>query len=59
MLLTSNQPSRTYPSAKTYKTHKILSVSSIITNDLKFKPITDKTGTIIFNTAKVISSYLK
>ena len=56
MLPTSNQPARTYASAKS---HKFSSVYSINISDLKFRPIIDQTGKITCNAAKVISDYLK
>ena len=56
MLLTSNHPARIYATAKTCK---VSSVGRININDLKFKPKTDKTGTMILNSGKFISNYLK
>ena len=56
MLPTSHQPARIYASAKT---HKFSSVDAVNINDLKFRPIIDQTDTMIYNTAKVISDYLK
>ena len=56
MLPTCNQPTRIYASAKT---HKFSSVDRVNINDLKFRPITDQTGTMTQNAAKVISDYLR
>ena len=52
MLPTSNQPARIYASAKT---HKFSSANSVNVNDFKFRRITDQTGTMTYNAAKVIS----
>lgn len=51
MLLTSNQSARAYATAKTCK---ISHAGRININGLKFKPITDKAGTMILN-----ANYLK
>ena len=56
MLTTSNQPARTYASAKS---HKFSSVYSVSINDLKFRPTIDQTGKMTYDAAKVISDYLK
>ena len=55
-LPTSNQPSRLYGTAKTYK----FTSSHIITSEkLKFRSITAQTGTYTYNAAEVIPKYLK
>ena len=53
MLPTSNQSARIYASAKT---HKFSFVNSVNINDLKFRPMIDKTGTITYNATKVTLS---
>ena len=51
----SNQPARLYATAKT---HKFDSIEAVNIDELKFRPIMDNTGTMTYQTAKVISSYL-
>ena len=52
----SNQPSRLYGTAKT---HKFETLVDITVANLKFRPIIDQTGTLTYNSAKVISDYLR
>ena len=52
----SNQPSRLYGTAKT---HKSETLEDITVANLKFRPIIDQTGTLTYNSAKVISGYLR
>ena len=52
----SNQPTRLY---RTAKTHKFEILDDITVVNLKFQPIIDQTGTFTYNTAKVISDYLR
>ena len=52
----SNQPAKLYGTAKT---HKFNNIQEINKERLKFRPIIDQTGTYSYNTAQVISQYLK
>ena len=52
----SNQPAKLYGTAKT---HKFNNIQEINKEKLKFRPIIDQTGTYSYNTAQVISQYLK
>ena len=52
----SNQPTRLY---RTPKTHKFEILDDITVVNLKFRPIIDQAGTFTYNTAKVISDYLR
>ena len=52
----SNQPAKLYGTAKT---HKFNNIQEINQEKLKFCPIIDQTGTYCYNTAQVISQYLK
>ena len=52
----SNRPARLYASAKT---HKFDNINDVNLDQLKFRPIMDQTGTYTYNTAQVISNYLK
>ena len=52
----SNQPAKLY---RTAKTHKFNNIQEINKEKLKFHPIIDQTGTYSYNTAQVISQYLK
>ena len=52
----SNQPARFFA---TTKTHKFIKIEDINTQNLKLSPITDQTGTCIYNASKVIANYLK
>ena len=52
----SNQPARFFATAKT---HKFIKIEDINTQNLKLSPITDQTGTCIYNASKVIANYLK
>ena len=52
----SNQPACLYGIAKT---HKLENLEEITLANLKFWPIIDHTGTILYNTGKVISDYLE
>ena len=56
MQLDSSQPARLYGTAKT---HKFETLEDITVANLKFRPITDQTGTLTYNAAKVISDYLR
>ena len=56
MYPSSNQPARLYGTAKT---HKFENLKDISVEKLKFRPIIDQTGTFTYNTAKVISDYLR
>ena len=52
----SNQPAKLQ---RTAKTHKFNNIQEINKEKLKFCPIIDQTGTYSYNTAQVISQYLK
>ena len=52
----SNQPARLYGTAKTYKFEDSQNKTE---EDIKFRPIIDTIGTFPYNTAQVISDYLK
>ena len=52
----SNQPAKLYGTAKT---HKFINIQEINKEKLKFGLIIDQTGTYSYNTAQVISQYLK
>ena len=56
MMPKSNQPARLYGTAKT---HKFNSPEDITIPELKFRPIIAQPGTYTYNTAQVISDYLK
>ena len=56
MKSSSNTPAQLYGTAKT---HKFESISDITVDSLKFRPIIAQTGTYTYNTAQVISEYLK
>ena len=56
LLPTSNQPSRLYGTAKTYK---FTSCHIITSEKLKFRSITAQTGTYSYNAAHVIPKYIK
>ena len=56
MYPSSNQPAKLYGTAKTHKFDKI---DDITVESLKFRPIIAQTGTYLYNTAQVISDYLK
>ena len=49
----SNQPCRCFATAKT---HKFDSVNDITSAQLKLRPITDQTGTYIYNASKVAAN---
>ena len=52
----SNQPARFFVTAKT---HKFKSLEEINVDQLKLRPISDQTGTYIYNASKVVANYLK
>ena len=52
----SNTPAQLYGTAKT---HKFENISDITVDSLKFRPIIAQTGTFTYNTAQIISEYLK
>ena len=52
----SNQPARFFVTAKT---HKFKSLEEINVDQLKLRPISDQTGTYIYNASKVAANYLK
>ena len=56
MIPESNQPAKLYATAKT---HKFDNLKDINSNNLKFRPIIDQTGTFTYNASKVIADYLK
>ena len=56
MQLDINKPARLYGTAKT---HKYETLEDITVANLKFRPIIDQTGTLMYNAAKVISDYLR
>ena len=56
MKSSSNTPAQLY---STTKTHKFENISDITVDSLKFRPIIAQTGTYTYNTAQVISEYLK
>ena len=51
----SNQQARFFFTAKT---HKFKSLEEINVDKLKLRPISDQTGTYIYNASKVIAKYL-
>ena len=52
----SNQPACFFATAKT---HEFNSIEEINVDDLKLHPITDQTGSCIYNILKIIARYLK
>ena len=52
----SNQPARFFVTAKT---HKFKSLEEINVDQIKLCPISDQTGTYLYNPSKVIAKYLK
>ena len=52
----SNQPARFFVTAKR---HKFKSLEEINVDQLKLRPISDQTGTYLYNPSKVIAKYLK
>ena len=56
MTTSSNIPAKLYGSAKT---HKFEDISDITVESSKFRPIIAQTGTCTYNSAQVISEYLK
>ena len=52
----SNQPARLYGIAKT---HIFETLEETTVANLKFRPITNQTGTVTYNAAKVISDYFR
>ena len=56
MLPQSNTPAQLYGTAKT---HKFDNIDQVTIQELKFRPIIAQTGTYLYNTAQVISDYLK
>ena len=56
MLPSSHQPARCFATAKT---HKFENINDITVDDLKLRPIIDRTGTCYYKTGKVIAEYLK
>ena len=56
MLPSSNQPAQSY---RTAKTHKFDDINEITVDSLTFRPIIAQTGTYMYETAQIISEYLK
>ena len=52
----SNQPARFFATAKT---HKFDTIEDINVKDLNLRPITDQTGTYIYDALKVVAQFLK
>ena len=52
----SNEPARFFVTAKT---HKFKSLEEINVDQLKLRPISNQTGSYIYNASKVIAKYLK
>ena len=52
----SNQPARMYGTAKT---HKFQNIKEITSDNIKFRPIIDQTGSLTYNASQIIASYLK
>ena len=52
----SNQPARFFVTAKT---HKFKSLEEINVDQLKLRPISNQTGSYIYNASKIIAKYLK
>ena len=53
---TSSQPARLFT---TGKTHKFTDIKQININDLKLRPIIDRTGTHLYDCSKIIAQYLQ
>ena len=56
MLPSSHQPARFFATAKT---HKFENINDMTVDNLKLRPIIDRTGTCYYKTGKVIAKYLK
>ena len=59
MCLTPNQPAQPYGTAKTHKNIENENIYGLNLQSLNFRPIIAQTGICTFNTAQVISNYLK
>ena len=53
---TSSQLARVFATAKT---HKFADIKQININDLELRPITDQTGTHLYDCSKIIAQYLQ